>query len=326
MPNPLRIWCSQAFAPEIRSALIARLNPHSIVWPDDARATNLVSVGRDTRLVDSIDIAFGQPVPEDVLASTSLKWVQLSSAGYTRYDRDDLRVLSRSRGLAICNASGVYSEPCAQHALAMILADLRQLPASVRSQAGDRGWPYAAIRSASRLLGGQVVLLVGYGAIASRLAELLRPFGLDVRGFRRRLSGRETVPCFSIDRLDAHLPEADLIVNILPASESTKNFFDTARLTRCKPGGRIYNIGRGDTIDQAALEAALRNGTLAGAYLDVTTPEPLPPEHPLWLAPHCNITPHTAGGFIGESQAQVEHFLANLDRFVSGAALADRIM
>lgn len=92
-----------------------------------------------------------------------------------------------------------------------------------------------------------------------------------------------------------------------------------------KPGAILYNIGRGSTVDQAALLDALESKRLAAAYLDATEPEPLPPSHLLWSAPNCFITPHTAGGFIGEKERLVRHFLDNLRRFIAGEALRDRV-
>jgi phosphoglycerate dehydrogenase-like enzyme len=91
-------------------------------------------------------------------------------------------------------------------------------------------------------------------------------------------------------------------------------------------GARVYNIGRGTTVDQDALLAALSSGRVASAYLDVTDPEPLPPDHPLWTAPNCFITPHSAGGHAGEDERLVRHFLRNLAAFEQGEPLADRVM
>ena len=94
---------------------------------------------------------------------------------------------------------------------------------------------------------------------------------------------------------------------------------------RIKRRAKFYNVGRGDTVDQAALRQALESGNLAGAYLDVTSPEPLPPDDPLWHAPNCWITPHIAGGAQGEHQRIVRHFLANFSRFMRGQPLLNRI-
>jgi phosphoglycerate dehydrogenase-like enzyme len=93
-----------------------------------------------------------------------------------------------------------------------------------------------------------------------------------------------------------------------------------------RPGAAFYNIGRGSTVDQAALGDALSTGRVRAAYLDVTDPEPLPAEHPLWRAPGCIITPHSAGGHAGEAGRLIGHFAGNLLRFSSGAALSDRVL
>ena len=120
--------------------------------------------------------------------------------------------------------------------------------------------------------------------------------------------------------------QADHIVNILPDSAETRHFFNAARFATIKPGAVFYNIGRGATVDQAALLSALGSGRLNAAWLDVTEPEPLPDDHPLLAEPHCFITPHVAGGHRDEATTLVRHFLKNLDRFVQGEPLLDRVM
>lgn len=275
------------------------------------------------------DIAFGQPDPEVVLSSARLRWVHLTSAGYTRYDRDDLKAALQKRGAMLTNSSHVYDEPCAQHALALMLAVARQLPPCCDDQRTDHGWHTGERRANSFLLGpGQTVLLLGYGAIARRLAELLAPFGMNVVGARRAPKGDESIPVVGMDEaaLNAALARADHVVNLLPDNTSTRGYVSAARLARMRPGARFYNIGRGTTVDQDALIAALESGHLASACLDVTDPEPLPPDHPLWTAPNCFITPHSGGGHANEDERLVRHFLSNLAAFERGNPLADRII
>jgi phosphoglycerate dehydrogenase-like enzyme len=115
-------------------------------------------------------------------------------------------------------------------------------------------------------------------------------------------------------------------LNILPGGAATKGFMSAERIGRMKVGSFFYNIGRGGTVDQDVLLEALRAGRLGGAYLDVTDPEPLPAGHGLWGAPNCFITPHTAGGHADEFLRLVGHFLGNLERFVKGEGLADRVI
>ncbi|HEY0711796.1 MAG TPA: NAD(P)-dependent oxidoreductase, partial [Polyangia bacterium] len=155
---------------------------------------------------------------------------------------------------------------------------------------------------------------------------LLAPFGLDVVGFRRRPTGSEPVKTLPLDQVDDHLPRADYVIDLLPGAPETNRFFTATRLRAIKPGGVFLNIGRGTTVDQDALVGALTGGVLGGAYLDVTEPEPLPIDHPLWTAPNCTITPHTAGGHADETERLVAHFLDNLARHTAGQPLRDRVV
>jgi phosphoglycerate dehydrogenase-like enzyme len=170
------------------------------------------------------------------------------------------------------------------------------------------------------------VVILSLGAIARRLAELLWPLGMNVIAVRRNPRGDEPVRTVAEARVEEVLPLADHVVNILPGGAGTRGFMSAARLAKLKSSAVFYNIGRGTTIDQAALLEALRNGRLAGAWLDVTDPEPLPADHPLWTAPNCHITPHTAGGHHDEFGRLVGHFLSNLSRFVEGKELRDRVI
>ena len=122
------------------------------------------------------------------------------------------------------------------------------------------------------------------------------------------------------------LGAADHVVDILPGGPETTQFFDATLLGQLKPGAVFYNIGRGSTVDQMALCSALEAGRLRAAYIDVTDPEPLPAEHPLWRAPRCTITPHSAGGHAEEEARLVAHLLRNLERFAAGSALLDRVL
>lgn len=269
-------------------------------------------------------VAFGQPDAEAVLGLRGLEWVQVTTAGYTRYDTETFRARLAQKGAVLCNSSSVYDEPCAQHLLAMMLAFARQLPQSMEEQRGDRAWSSARLRADSWLLQDGRVLLVGYGAIAKRVVELLSPFGVEVVAVRRRVRGDEAVRTYPVEELDRLLPHFDHVANILPANVSTDALFDSARFALMKPGARFYNIGRGTTVDQDDLLAALDR--LGGVYLDVTDPEPLPRDHALWSAPKVLITPHTAGGHRGEELRLVRLFLENRRRRASGEPLIDRVM
>ncbi len=318
-----RIWCNQKLSDEAQQLLDRYLSGHVLVMSQPGTRSNLEPPLPD-RLIQGCDIAFGQPDPQDILDSPRLRWVQISAAGYTRYDRDDLRRALRDRGAVLTNSSSVYSDPCAQHVLAMMLGLSRRLPQSLLAQQEQR-WDHRVRRSETRVLSGDRVLVVGFGAIGRRLVALLSPFGMKIVAVRRNVRGDERVQTHRMDEIDRLLPSADHIVDLLPAGPNTERYFDSSRFALMQPGARFYNVGRGDTVDQQALIDSLVEGHLAEAYIDVTTPEPLPPGHPLWTVPNCFITPHIAGGYQVEHEQLVRHFLANLTRFDGAEPLLDRI-
>jgi phosphoglycerate dehydrogenase-like enzyme len=323
--KPLTIWSNAKFPEQAMALLREGLKHHKLVQPAARNASNLDVGAADPALAEA-DVAFGQPVPEQIMSLPRLRWVHLTTAGYTRYDRDDLRAAMTGRGAQMTNSSGVYEEPCAQHLLAMMMALARRLPDSLDDQRGPRAWPYLPLRARSHLLVGDTAILYGFGTIARRLVELLAPLRMNLIGVRRRPSPDDPIRTVTDAQADELLGQADHVINILPAAESTDRFFDARRIARMKPSAIFYNVGRGTTVDQDALSAALRGKKLAAAYLDVTEPEPLPPSHPLWTAPGCYITPHTAGGHDDEFERLVSHFLDNLARLQSAQPLRDRII
>ncbi|MEM6560236.1 MAG: D-2-hydroxyacid dehydrogenase [Planctomycetota bacterium] len=321
----LRIWVQQQFDPATESRLRAALKDDELIRSEAPSQSNLSAAGTDAGC-RSAHVVFGQPHPDDLLQSTTLRWAALSTAGYTRYDTDALRTHMADRGIPVTNASGVYDEPCAQHVLAQMLAGRRALPESADAQARHQ-WEYEKIRLATHLLAGTVAIF-GFGAIGRRLTALLEPFGCEVVGVRRRVRGDEPVAMIETGdepAVSALLGRADHVVNVLPAHPTTLHFFDADRLGLMRPSACYYSIGRGNTTDADALIAALSAGRLASAWLDVTDPEPLPADHALWHAPRCHITPHIAGGLQREDAVLVEHFLDNLERFRAGQTLADRV-
>jgi phosphoglycerate dehydrogenase-like enzyme len=320
----LTIWCNARLTEQAMADLRSGVAPHRFILAQ--RVVNNVEPSEPDASLPEADVAFGQPDPRQMMESDRLKWVQLSSAGYARYDRQDLRDALSRRGAILCNSSSVYSDACAQHALSFILAGARQLPAASTNQQTARAWPSAQLRGASHLLGGQKILILSFGSIARRLVELLTPLKMEMMAVRRRVGGNEPVPVRPATELDSLLGWADHIVNILPASNGTDRLFNAQRFGLMKPGAIFYNIGRGATVDQAALRDSLSCGHLSAAYLDVTHPEPLPPDDPLWRTPNCFITPHTAGGAADEFDRVVRHFLENLARFTGGQELRDRIV
>jgi phosphoglycerate dehydrogenase-like enzyme len=323
--NNLRIFVDLVAPAHALELLSQGTRSHELVFARNPAASVLAKGEVDPQIAEA-QIAFGQPDPQALAQAGKLRWVHISSSGITRYDTAAFRSLARQRGFALSNSANVYAEPCAVHALSFMLAQARQLPAGLRSRTASGTPEWDALRSESRTLRGETVLLVGYGAIARRLIELLRPFHLNLLAFRRQARGDEAVPLVAPDQLPPALGRADHVINILPESAETRGFFDAQKFGAMKAGSVFYNIGRGATVDQTALVEALRSGRLRSAWMDVTDPEPLPDDHPLWQQPNCFITPHTAGGHFAEARSLVRHFLANLDRFCRGEPLLDRVM
>ena len=321
----LVIWTNAEFPPAETALLEAGVAPHRLVR---ARTTSaaVLAAGRPDPLLAEADVAFGQPDAAQCLACPRLRWVEVTTAGYTRYDTAEFREGFRARGAVFTNASSVFADSCAQHVLAMMLALGRRLLPSHREQLTDRSWHYDERRFESRLLTGQTVLLLGFGAIGRRLAELLAPFGMTILAVRRQVRSERGVRIIPEEQLSTALGRADHVVNLLPDNEGTRNFVNARRLACLRPGTRFYNVGRGATVDESALLEALRSGRVGEAYLDVFQHEPLPPDHPLWEAPNCFITPHTAGGRHDQHEAIVRHFLTNLEAFTRGGQLTDRVV
>ena len=321
--SSLKVWCNLCLTETALAALESGLGHHRLLRSSFA-STTLQPIGRPDPGLEEADIAFGQPEADQCVSSGRLKWIHLASASYATFAGDDVRRTLVRRMIPLTSSSAVYDEPCAQHALAFLLAEARQLPSSLRDQVTTHAWDTPFTRAAAFLLKGQTVLLVGYGAIAKRLAELLGPFGLHVIGFRRHPRGDEPIDVKPVGELDACLPRADVVIDLLPAAPDTVGFFGPTKFSAMKPGAIFINIGRGTTVDQDALIAALRSH-LRAAYLDVTTPEPLPHAHPLWTAPRCHITPHVAGGHSDEYERLVILFLDNFQRFLQAQPLRGRI-
>lgn len=311
------------FPEEAETQLERGLAGYDVARSTRKATSNLVPHSGDDEI--DADIVFGQPSVGALEASPRVRWVHLTSAGYTRYAEPSVRELLASQSVALTTSSSVYAEPCATHAIALTLALLRRLDEAMDQQRGPRAWPSAIIRARSAVLADARVLVLGYGAIGKRLTELLLAFKSNIVVLREKPRGDEPVRVITSASLADELPQADIVISTLPESSSTRGLLGRAHIERMKPHAIFVNVGRGTTVDQPALTEALVSGALAGAGLDVTDPEPLPPDHPLWTAPNCIITPHTAGGRRDEHTRLVRHFLDNLKRYERGEALLDHV-
>ena len=244
-----------------------------------------------------------------VRSAPSLRWVQLPFAGVERFTG----VLDPS--LTWACAKGVYADPVAEHALALALAGLRSLPERARA----RSWGEQA---ASTLYGAEVVVL-GAGGITASLLGLLAPFRCTTTVVRRSGEPVEgATRTVATDRLDEVLGEALVVVLALALTEQTRHVIGAEQLRAMREDAWLVNVARGAHVDTDALVAALRDGQLGGAALDVTDPEPLPDGHPLWDLPNCLITPHTANPWQTAQPLLAERIADNVRRDLAGEPLA----
>jgi phosphoglycerate dehydrogenase-like enzyme len=192
-------------------------------------------------------------------------------------------------GVVLCDAAGVHDVAVSEWVLAAILAAQRDLPRYVRQQE-QATWRSAPAPAAE--LCDSRVLIVGHGSIGRAVEERLRAFGAVVTGVARRPRPDEGV--HGTDWLGELLPDADVVVILLPLTQQTRAMVDTKFIAQMKPGALLVNAGRGPVADTAAITDAVLEGRIRAA-LDVVDPEPLPAEHPLWSAPGAMLTPHVAG-------------------------------
>lgn len=243
----------------------------------------------------------------------TVRWVALATAGIEKFVAaevlDDRRLWT--------NASGFYAAGVAEHALALLLAGLRQINTAVLDH-----WAKGRIDPAVRTLRGATVAIIGAGGIGRELTPLLKACGARVLAVNR--SGR-AVPgadrTLTADRTDEVWALADHVVLAAPATAQTHHLINDDTLARLHPHTWIVNVARGPLIDQAALHRALVDGVIAGAALDVTDPEPLPLDDPLWSLPNLIITPHVANPASGLTREMAPFLAENIRRFEAGEEL-----
>lgn len=237
------------------------------------------------------------PLADAARRLTRLRWVQTLAAG-----PDAVLAAGFSPQVVITSGRGLHDITVAEHALALILATVRRVDRCLAAQRDHRWDAQLADEQASAdqgrhfTLAGARVTVWGFGSIAAYLAPYLQALGASVTGVATSAGERYGFPVVDAARLAQVLPDSDVLVSLLPATPGTKRALDARLLALLPAHARFVNVGRGATVDEEALAAALTAGRLAGAAIDVTATEPLPPGSPLWDAPNLIITPHVAGG------------------------------
>jgi len=262
-------------------------------------------------------------VPQAVTAELGrLKWIGLTSAGY-----DVLLRAGVPPGVTMTYAVTVHGPAVAEHAVALLLALVRQLPRAIAAQV-HADWNSPAMVSSLRSLEDLTVAIVGLGSIGGSVAERLRPLVKRIVGVSRSGNADARADAmFPSTQLHAALAESDAVILTVAFTAETRHLIDAAALAAIPANGLIVNVARGPVVDAAALRHALEAGRLAGAALDVTDPEPLPAADPLWHTPGVIITPHIATfGSRATGLRLAAQYERNVARFIRGETLEGTIV
>jgi phosphoglycerate dehydrogenase-like enzyme len=304
-----------------------RLLPHTAELLRETGENRQVLITMDTAeiepFLDRIEIGMGD-VPFILLSRMPhLQWVQLWSAGADILQRfPELK----DKPFRLTTTSGIHGQQLTEHTFGMILAWNRAFPAAFAAQK-RREWLATEDQSLA-VLTGKTMLILGYGAIGEQIARTALVFGMKATGLRRnpaKSRAPEGIRLESSEKLRDLLPQADYVVNILPATPDTRHYFGEAEFGRMKPEALYINVGRGATTDETALINALESKQIAGALLDVTEQEPLPAASPLWSMDNVILTSHYAGRHPEYGRLALEAALENLGRYVRGEPLKNLV-
>lgn len=313
--HPFTFWRPQPLMPQaIRSR-----------WPE-MRVVHLPDYDRLPAELPDTDVFVGYSLrAEQLTHAKKLKWIHSTAAGVSQLMYPELR----DSGIVVTNPSGVFSTPMAEHTIGLLIALARNFPDSTRHQDRSHWGQQDMWDKPPRLteLNGQVLLIVGFGSIGRELARRARAFDMRVWGVTRSGKGdtAHAEKILPVSQLEETLPHADYIVIAAPETTETRHLIGAAQIARMKRGARLVNIGRGSLLDEAALIRALESGALAGAALDVTSVEPLPPESPLWKTPNLFITPHTSAVSDRLWQRETGLLMDLLERWFAGREMFNQV-
>lgn len=256
-------------------------------------------------IIKKADIIIGNPPAKLLHKAEKLKWLQLNSAGADVYCQKGILPPKTK----LTNATGAYGLALSEYMLAALLSMQKKLHMYYDNQKKSLWQDEGPVTS----IDGSTVLVLGLGDIGGSFARKVKALGAHVIGMRRRTAAKPDYidEMASMKELDHCLALADIVACSLPGTAATLHLLNAEKFALMKPGAYFINVGRGSAVVTEALCDALSSGHLAGAAVDVTDPEPLPPDHPMWHVPNLYITPHTSGQY---------HLAATLDNIVRIAA------
>lgn len=305
----MQIFVNTSLNESLRQALKKQLPAgHSVFFKNEWSATEQTAAFQQSQV-----ILGNPPAAWLTTAPPLLKYWQLDSAGFDGYKNLHLP------NVAVCNLADYFSIPCAETIVAGILAFYRGMD-ELTSLKAEKRWVGTPIRFRLNLLTGKRVVILGAGSIGQAVKKMLSGFDCSIQMVAR---SHPSASIHSPEELMTVLPQTDLVINCLPGS--AKGFF-TAQMIDALPSTAVFaNVGRGITVDEPALIAALQKKQLAGAVLDVTEVEPLPTENPLWDMSNVILTQHTGGGQASEDEGKIAFFVKNFQRFLNGQPLENQI-
>ncbi|NCB51159.1 MAG: D-2-hydroxyacid dehydrogenase [Clostridia bacterium] len=270
----------------------------------------------DKQLISS-EVILGLVPPERLKLATKLKWLQLNSSGADSYCAPGVL----PKGAILTNVTGAYGLAISEYMVGVVF-ELAYNLHKYRDNQKNRLW---RDEGTARSLASSTVLVVGLGDIGSSFAVKMKAMGSHVIGIRRSLTAKPDYvdEIYQMDKLDELLPKADVVTLSLPNSPETAGLMNEARLLSMKKDAILVNVGRGPAVCIDDLCRVLKAGHLKGCALDVTDPEPLPAEHPLWGIENMVITPHISGGYHLQETSDriIKIVLQNLEAFVQGKPL-----
>ena len=282
MPKLKEVLVLYKFTDEMKQRIV-NINPEAnYVYTKAADVTQ--------EQLEKAEIILGSLAPEKVEGLGNLKWLQLWSAGSDAFHRNG----KFPKDAILTNGSGGYGMTIAEHMIGVLLMLMRKLDRAYKNQL-ECNW--AKVGPITSIYNSRI-LIVGMGNLGGEFGVRVKALGAHVTGIRRseRAKPDYADEVYTAEKLDELLPLADVVVLSVPDTGETQKLMSAERIAKLKKGSILINVGRGTAVDTDAIVKALENGDIYGAALDVTDPEPLPADHPLWKAPNVIITPHISGG------------------------------
>lgn len=302
--NIKKLLCAMPLGDEHKAVIEARLPGTQVVYTSYNKTNETA--------VDGVDVIFGNVKPQFLVGANDIKWIQLGSAGADEY------LTAIRNGLLVTNATGGYGETISEHILAMLLMLQKKMHIYHTNMLSGTWKKAGEVRG----IYGSTTLILGMGDIGGRFGEKMKLLGAYVIGVRRCDMNKPDYcdELYTMDHIDELIPRADSIVMALPNTPQTVGIMNWDRMNLMKHDAVLINVGRGSAVVQDDLIKALNSDRIWGAGLDVASPEPLPPDHPLWSAKNLIITPHTSGGWTLPKNTEdvLKIFLDNLDIWESG--------